>query len=116
MTADVVGSQDELILLDNGEDRRKLISEINLSQFNNDSNWTSNVGDITGVSISAGTGIGVTQSNTTSGDYSGTISLSHLGIENLSDPNGDRILIWDDSAGAVAWATAGNYLSISGTL
>ena len=37
MTADVVGSKDELILLDNGADRRKLISEIKLSQFNNDS-------------------------------------------------------------------------------
>ena len=36
MTADVVGSQDELILLDNGADRKKLISEIKLSQFNND--------------------------------------------------------------------------------
>ena len=35
---DVVSSPDtELILLDNGDDRRKLISEINPSAFNNDS-------------------------------------------------------------------------------
>ena len=36
MTADVVGSQDEMILLDNGAERRKRIDEIKLSQFNND--------------------------------------------------------------------------------
>ena len=36
MTAAVVGPEDELTLLDNGLDRRKLISEINLGQFNND--------------------------------------------------------------------------------
>ena len=36
MTANVVGTQDELILLDNGAERRKLISEITLSDFNND--------------------------------------------------------------------------------
>ena len=41
MTQDVVGSQDELILLDNGADRRKLISEIKLSQFNNDAGFIS---------------------------------------------------------------------------
>jgi len=39
MTADVVGTQDELILLDNGAERRKLISEITLSDFNNDSGF-----------------------------------------------------------------------------
>ena len=40
MTADVVGSEDELILLDNNAERKKLISEIKLSQFNNDSGFT----------------------------------------------------------------------------
>lgn len=35
-TADVVGSQDELVYLDNGVEKRKLISEIELSQFNVD--------------------------------------------------------------------------------
>jgi hypothetical protein len=66
MTAAVNGAQDELILLDAGADRRKLISEIALSQFNNDAGWTSNVGDITAVTISStdgsisGTGTGGT--------------------------------------------------------
>jgi hypothetical protein len=62
MTADVVGSQDELILLDNGSDRRKQINEIKLGQFNNDQGWTSNAGTVT--SVTAGTGM--TQSGTSS--------------------------------------------------
>lgn len=33
----------------------------------------------------------------------------------LSDPNADRILFWDDSAGQVTWLEAGSGLSISGT-
>lgn len=33
----------------------------------------------------------------------------------LTDPNADRIMFWDDSAGSVAWLTAGDGLSISGT-
>jgi len=70
MTAAVVGTQDELILLDNGAERRKLISEITLSDFNNDSGWTSNVGDITGVT--AGTGL-------TGGGTSGTPTLNVIG-------------------------------------
>ena len=39
MTADIVGT-DEIILLDNGAERRKAISEFKLSLFNNDSGWT----------------------------------------------------------------------------
>ena len=33
----------------------------------------------------------------------------------LTDPNADRIMFWDDSAGAVTWLTAGTGLSITGT-
>lgn len=33
----------------------------------------------------------------------------------LTDPNADRIMFWDDSAGAVAWLTAGTGLTITGT-
>ena len=36
MTAAVDGTQDQLILLDNGAERRKRVDEISLSQFNND--------------------------------------------------------------------------------
>ena len=67
MTASVNSSQDELILLDNGADRRKLISEIPLSAFDNDSGFTSNSGDITGVT--AGT-------NCSGGGSSGSVTIN----------------------------------------
>ena len=38
-TADVVGTADELVYLDNSVQKRKLISEIKLGQFDNDQNW-----------------------------------------------------------------------------
>src|SRR6056300_248264 len=150
---------------------------INISGFNNDSGFTTNVGDITGVtagtnltgggtsgtvtinmatggagagtygSTANGTKIdtitidaygrvtsvatGATGTSSTSGTVTsvatgtglsggtitstGTISLSHLGFQNLTDPNDDRIAFWDDSAGAFAWLDIGNGLSISGT-
>ncbi len=121
MTQSVNSAQDELIILDNGADRRKLISEIPLSAFNNDSGflssvsfsdisgsaiqtsaeigssfsdndtsfltaaavndriesfgYTTNTGDMTGVSITANDPLDISQSNTTSGNYSATISL-----------------------------------------
>ena len=64
-------------------------------------------------SVAAGTGIGVSNGDGVSGNP--TVSLSHLGIQNLTDPNADRILFWDDSAGNVDWLTAGSGLTISGT-
>lgn len=33
----------------------------------------------------------------------------------LADPNADRIMFWDDSAGSVTWLQAGTNLAISGT-
>jgi len=33
----------------------------------------------------------------------------------LADPNADRIMFWDDSAGQVTWLTAGSNLTITGT-
>lgn len=36
-------------------------------------------------------------------------------IRNLSDPNADRLMFWDDSAGGIAFLTLGTGLSISGT-
>lgn len=63
-------------------------------------------------SISAGTGIAVSG---TGESASVTVSLSHLGIEDLTDPNSDSIIFWDDSAGYSQWLSIGDGLEISGS-
>ena len=65
MTSGVSGTYDELILLDSGTEKRKQISEIALGQFNNDQGWTSNSGDITGVTAGTGLSGGATSGNAT---------------------------------------------------
>ena len=64
-------------------------------------------GDVT-LNVGAGTGIAVGVD---------TVSLSHLGLENLTDPNADRIFFWDDSAGASEWleVSSASGIAISGT-
>lgn len=58
-------------------------------------------------SVTIGTGLNYTMS---------TLSFSHLGIEDLTDPGTDKIIFWDDSASACKWlAPIGNGLTISGT-
>src|SRR6056300_1317547 len=203
MTATMTGT-DEFIVLDASAERRKAANEIGLSIFNNDAGfitgvdwtelagsqdainvsgcnndvgYTTNLGDITGVtagtnlsgggtsgtvtinmatggagagtygSAANGTKIdtitldaygrvtavatGATGTSSTSGTVTsvatgtgltggtitstGTLSLSHLGLESLTDPNDDRIAFWDDSAGAFGWLDAGSNITISGT-
>ena len=70
--------------------------------------YTNNAGDITGVT--AGDGL---SGGGTSGGV--TLNVDMLGLEDLTDPNGDRIAFWDDSAGKFDWLTAGSNLTISGT-
>jgi hypothetical protein len=38
-----------------------------------------------------------------------------LGLDTLVDPNDDRILFWDDSAGTLTWLDIGTGLTLSGT-
>jgi len=67
--------------------------------------------DHSGVDITAGTGL------TGGGDITATrtLSLSHLGLENLADPNADRIAFWDDSTTKLDWLTVGTGLQIVDT-
>ncbi len=66
MTATMTGT-DEFIVLDAGAERRKAANEIGLSIFNNDAGFTTNTGDITGVT--AGSGL-------TGGGSSGSVTLN----------------------------------------
>ncbi len=65
------------------------------------------VGEVT-LNVGAGTGIAV---------GADTVSLSHLGLENLTDPNADRIFFWDDSASSSQWleVSTASGINISGT-
>ena len=70
---------DSLIALNGTTESRQPIAAIPLSIFNNDAGWTSNAGDITGVT--AGTGM-------TGGGTSGTVTLNVIGgtgINSLAD-------------------------------
>jgi hypothetical protein len=66
-TTDISGTT-EFIIQDGSIESRKAASEIKLSNFNNDSGWTSNTGDITGVT--AGTGL-------SGGGSSGSVTINH---------------------------------------
>jgi hypothetical protein len=65
---------DYLIAENGGVDNRQLISSIPLSIFNNNAGWTSNTGDITGVT--AGTGL-------SGGGTSGTVTLTNSGVTQI---------------------------------
>jgi len=77
-------------------------------------------GTVTSVAASGGTtGMSFTGSPiTTTGTLTltGTLALANGGTgASLADPGADRIMFWDDSAGAVTWLTAGNGLTITTT-
>lgn len=63
------------------------------------------------ITISGGTGMATVAGATDTI----TINLSHLGLESLTDPNADRLMFWDDSAGSLAWLTLGSNLTLTGT-
>lgn len=86
MTAAMLGT-DEFIVLDAGADRRKAANEIGLSIFSNDAGFTTNVGDITGVT--AGSGI-------TGGGTSGTVTINHADTSSQGSVNNSGATVIQD--------------------
>lgn len=86
MTAAMIGT-DEFIVLDAGADRRKAANEIGLSIFSNDAGFTTNVGDITGVT--AGSGI-------TGGGTSGTVTINHADTSSQGSVNNSGTTVIQD--------------------
>jgi hypothetical protein len=103
MTAAMEGT-DEFIVLDASADRRKAANEIGLSIFNNDAGFTSNTGDITGVT--AGVGL-------SGGGSSGAVSLAFDGNELTTGTAGNAdffVVVGDD---AVSRKVADSSINIS---
>jgi hypothetical protein len=74
--------------------------------------------NVTGTLPIANGGTGTTSTTfvNLASNVTGQLPLSNGGTgANLTDPNADRILFWDDSATSVAFLEAGSGLSISGT-
>jgi len=105
MTA-TMNTNDEFIVLDSSAERRKRAGEIGLSIFNNDAGFTTNVGDITGVT--AGTGM-------SGGGTSGTVTLNctvPVITNNNQLTNGAG---YTTSVGDITGVTAGTNMSGGGT-
>lgn len=77
-------------------------------------NFTEAVQDVVGNNsfLIPGTGIDI--------DYNDplntlTIGLKHLGFQNLTDPNNNRILYWNDTTNTLTWLSVGNGLTLNAT-
>jgi len=77
MTADIAGTT-EFILNNSGTESRKAASEIKLSAFNNDANFSSTTGTVTSVEVAAGTGLSGGSTITTSGTATLNLDFSEL--------------------------------------
>jgi len=121
-TSTTNGDGDYFVVVDTSNAQRKLTkANIALSEFNNDSGWTSNVGDITGVT--AGNGL-------TGGGSSGAVTVNVVagtGISVAADSvsTNDGQIVHDNLSGFVAnehidhsgvSITAGNGLTGGGTI
>ncbi len=101
-TDNLVGSTDHLVYLDNGNQKRILANNVNLSAFDNDVGWTNNAGTVT--SVSGGTGITVT-----GGGVSPSVSITSDSIGatqlNVSGNGAATDFLRSDGDGTFTWAT-----------
>ena len=130
-TADVVGSADELVYLDDGVQKRKQIDEIKLGQFNNDAGWEANVsGDSGNAAIYDNSGTPTLKSGITQGEmqtaiggvYTDTINMgSGFTVSATTDSNATTITQGDDlmfaaGTGITCETTADGTVTITNTV
>ena len=109
MTSDISGTT-EFILQDGTTESRKAANEINISEFNNDAGFTTNVGDITSVEVLAGNGLSGGGSGTT-GAFSTTVTFDGDELSSGTSSNADKIIVVGDDA--ISRKVAANAINIS---
>ena len=102
MTQTAVGG-DELVILDggaSGTQKRKAISEIPLSIFNNDSSFSSTTGTVTSVGVAAGALIDVTGDTTITSSGTATIAVDLTELDDMTDTfvGADEFVVLDGGA------------------
>lgn len=93
---------DELVVSDAGVAKRALVSGINLGIFNNDQNWTANVGDLTAVTV--GTGLSVASS----GGPIPNVTLNLTGLAAITLGSGDHLVVVDGTSNRKALLSTTN--------
>ena len=100
MTETAVGA-DELVILDGGTaQKRKAISEIPLSIFNNDSSFSSTTGTVTSVGVAAGALIDVTGDTTITSSGTATIAVDLTELADMTQTfvAADEFVVLDGGA------------------
>ena len=100
MTQTAVGA-DELVILDGGTaQKRKAISEIPLSIFNNDSSFSSTTGTVTSVGVAAGALIDVTGDTTITSSGTATIAVDLTELADMTQTfvAADEFVVLDGGA------------------
>jgi len=101
MTETAVGA-DELVILDGGTaQKRKAISEIPLSIFNNDSSFSSTTGTVTSVGLSAGSLIDLSGTTTITSSGTATIAVDLTELTDMTETfvGADEFVVLDGGSG-----------------